>query len=145
MNSKQYKEIVSSCKKYENDPLPSGFSSYELLTTLFCMWASLSALTVKNLPAMWETQVQFPSWEDPLKKGMATHSRICLENSMDREAWWATAHGVTKSWTQLSNTHTHTHTHTSLYRFYLPATKATQQKGPFQEWKHEEFYRYTPQ
>ena len=26
-----------------------------------------------------------------------------LENSMDREAWWATVHGVTKSRTQLSN------------------------------------------
>ena len=25
----------------------------------------------------------------------------CLENSMDRGAWWATVHGVTKSWTQL--------------------------------------------
>ena len=23
----------------------------------------------------------------------------CLENSMDRGAWWATVHGVTKSWT----------------------------------------------
>ena len=27
----------------------------------------------------------------------------CLENSMDREAWWATVHGVTKKWTQLGN------------------------------------------
>ena len=27
----------------------------------------------------------------------------CLENSMDRGAWWATVHGVTKSWTWLSN------------------------------------------
>ena len=26
----------------------------------------------------------------------------CLENSMDRGAWQATVHGVTKSWTQLS-------------------------------------------
>ena len=26
----------------------------------------------------------------------------CLENSMDREAWWATVHGVTNGWTQLS-------------------------------------------
>ena len=26
----------------------------------------------------------------------------CLENPMDRGAWWATAHGVTKSWTQLT-------------------------------------------
>ena len=27
----------------------------------------------------------------------------CLENSMDRGAWQAKVHGVTKSWTQLSN------------------------------------------
>ena len=26
----------------------------------------------------------------------------CLENPMDRRAWWATVHGVAKSWTQLS-------------------------------------------
>ena len=34
------------------------------------------AQTVKNLPAMQETWVQFLGWEDPLEKGMATHSRI---------------------------------------------------------------------
>ena len=27
----------------------------------------------------------------------------CLLNSMDRGAWWAIVHGVTKSWTQMSN------------------------------------------
>ena len=27
----------------------------------------------------------------------------CLENHMDRGAWWATVHGVAKSWTRLSN------------------------------------------
>ena len=27
----------------------------------------------------------------------------CLENPMDTGSWWATIHGVTKSWTQLSN------------------------------------------
>ena len=27
----------------------------------------------------------------------------CLENPMDREAWWATVHGVAKSQTRLSN------------------------------------------
>ena len=31
---------------------------------------------VKNLPAMLETQVQSLGWEDPLEKGMATHSSI---------------------------------------------------------------------
>ena len=27
----------------------------------------------------------------------------CLENSMDRGAWWAIVHEVMKSWTELSN------------------------------------------
>ena len=27
----------------------------------------------------------------------------CLENPMDRRAWWAKVHGVTETWTQLSN------------------------------------------
>ena len=31
---------------------------------------------VKNLPAMQETQVRSLGWEDPLEKGMATHSSI---------------------------------------------------------------------
>ena len=31
----------------------------------------------------------------------------CLENSTDRETWWATFHGVAKSRTQLSNKHFH--------------------------------------
>ena len=34
------------------------------------------AQTVKNLPAVQETQVQSLGWEDPLEKGMATHSSI---------------------------------------------------------------------
>ena len=46
-----------------------------------------------------------------------------LENLMDRGAWWATVHGVTKSQTQLSNyTHTFRHTHTVFkgLNIYLP-------------------------
>jgi len=31
---------------------------------------------IKNLPAMWETWVQSPGWEDSLEEGMATHSSI---------------------------------------------------------------------
>ena len=27
----------------------------------------------------------------------------CLENPIDRGAWWATVHGVRKSWTRLSD------------------------------------------
>ena len=38
------------------------------------LWASLVFQRVKCLPAMWETWVQSLGWEDPLEKGMATHS-----------------------------------------------------------------------
>ena len=38
--------------------------------------ASLVAQLVKNLPAVWETRVQFLGWEDPLEKGMAIHCSI---------------------------------------------------------------------
>ena len=31
----------------------------------------------------------------------------CLEDPMDRGAWWATVHGIAKSWTRLSNEHVH--------------------------------------
>ena len=41
-------------------------------------WASLVAQTVKNSPAVQETQVGSVGREDPLEKGMATHSRILV-------------------------------------------------------------------
>ena len=42
--------------------------------------------------------------EDPLEKEMATHSSILAWRiPMDRGAWWAAIHGVTKSWTGLSD------------------------------------------
>ena len=40
------------------------------------MWASLIAQSVKNLPAVQETWVQFLGWEDTLEKEKATHSSI---------------------------------------------------------------------
>ena len=46
-------------------------------------WASLVAQSVKNLPAVQETQVRSLGWEDPLEKEMATHSSI-----LAREISW---------------------------------------------------------
>ena len=42
----------------------------------YLCWAFLVTQTVKNLPAMQETQVQSLGQEDPLEKGMAAHSSI---------------------------------------------------------------------
>ena len=70
----------------EQPPLPPGwgFSSCRTLSYISdCYvypfrknWASLVAQMVKNLPAMQETQVQSLGQEDPLEKGIATHSNI---------------------------------------------------------------------
>ena len=40
--------------------------------------ASPVAQMVKNLPAMWETQVQSLGQEDPLEEAVATHSHILV-------------------------------------------------------------------
>ena len=53
------------------------------------------AQSVKNLPAIQETQVRSPGWEDPLDNGNPLRYS-CLGNPMDRGDWWATAHGVVK-------------------------------------------------
>jgi len=66
-------------------------------------WASLVAQTVKNPPAMQENWVRSLGWEDPLEEGIATHSSVLAGRiPMDRGAWWATVHGVTKGQTRLS-------------------------------------------
>ena len=60
------------------------------------------AQIVKNPPAEREIQVWSLGWEDPLEKGMTTHSNILAWRiPMDRRAWRATHHGVEKSQTRL--------------------------------------------
>ena len=68
------------------------------------MGASLLTQTVKNLPAIQETQVLPPGEGsgNPLQYS-------CLENSMDRGAQQATVHGFAELDTTQWLTHTHTH------------------------------------
>ena len=58
----------------------------------------LVAQTVKNLHAMRETWVQLLGWEDPLEKGMATHSSILAWRIpwTEEPGGWATVHGITR-------------------------------------------------
>ena len=65
------------------------------------MKASLVAQMVKNPPAMWENLGLIPgSGRFPGEGHGNPLQYSCLENSMDRGAWWATIHGVAKSQTQ---------------------------------------------
>ena len=83
----------SACNAGDPSSIPgSGRSAGEEIGyPLQYSWASLVTWLVKNLPAMHEIWVWSLGWKDPLEKGKATHSSI--------------VHGVTKSWTWLSNFH----------------------------------------
>ena len=68
------------------------------------IWASLVAQMVKNLPAIWETWVPCLDQAGPLEEGMETHSSVLSWRiAMDRGAWQAIVHGVTKSQRRLSD------------------------------------------
>ena len=61
-------------------------------------WVSLVAQMVKNPPAMKETWDRSLSREDPLEESMPSDSSILAWRiPMDRGAWRATVHRVTKS------------------------------------------------
>ena len=80
-------------------------------TWLLKLWASLVAQAVKNLPAMWETQV----WslgrprEDPLEEGMATNSCILAWRIPWREEPGRLQAMGSQSQTWLSDQHFHFH------------------------------------
>ena len=64
--------------------------------------ASLVAQMVMNLPAMWEDEDPglIPGLRRPPGEGNGYPLKCpCPQNLMDRRAWWATVHGVTKSQT----------------------------------------------
>ena len=68
--------------------------------------APLGAQMVKNLPIMRKNQVPSLGQEVPLEKGWLptlVFLPVFLEDFMDRGAWWAIVHGLTKSQTWLSD------------------------------------------
>ena len=97
---------ISTCNAGDPSLIPgSGRSPEEGIgCPLQYSWASLVAQTVKNPLAMRETWVQPMGWEGPLEEGMATHSSaLAWRIPMDKGAWRAAVHRVTKSRTQLSD------------------------------------------
>ena len=66
-----------------------------------------------NLPAIWETQVWSLGWEDPLEKGMATHSSILAWRTPWTEEpgglQFMGSHRVIHNW--MTNTHNHWDSH----------------------------------
>ena len=64
---------------------------------MLCKLGFPGAQMVRNPPAMQETRAQSLGREDPLEKGMATHSSVLAKNFQDSGAWRATDHRVSES------------------------------------------------
>ena len=61
---------------------------------------------VKERVILPSRKCRFDSWVSERYLGEGHRNTLqysCLGNSMNREAWWATVHWVSKSWTQFSN------------------------------------------
>ena len=68
--------------------------------------SSQVATVVKNLAASGGDRGSIPGSGRSPREGHSNPLQYsCLENPMDRGAWWTTVHEVTKSGTQLSTTH----------------------------------------
>ena len=52
------------------------YAKSDLITPSMQKRGFLDVSVVKNLPAMQETQVRSLGWDDPMERGMATHSSI---------------------------------------------------------------------
>ena len=97
---------ASACNSRDSGSIPGSrrYPGERIGYPLQYSWLSLMAQLVKNLPEMRETWVQSLGWEDLLEEGMVTYSSILAWTiPMDRGAWQATVHGVTKRRTRLSN------------------------------------------
>ena len=77
--------LLASYYEYNSRLLTSLLYNYPITILKIIMYFGISmnakgtspvAQMVKRLPTTWETWVQSLGWEDPLEKGMATHSSI---------------------------------------------------------------------
>ena len=96
-------------------------------------WASQVALVVKNLPANAGDITDVGLIPGLGRSPAGGHGNplqcSCLENPMDRGAWWAAVHRIAKSVTQLKqlstharmHIHTHKYTYTYTFKYQLPS------------------------
>ena len=100
-------KVVELKKKNKDNEVLVGPLRYSLdssRTIQIYFYASLVAQVVKNPSTRQEDLGSITGLGRSPEKGNGYPLRYsCLENSMDREAWWAIAQVVTKSQTQLSD------------------------------------------
>ena len=96
-------------------------------------WASQVVLVIKKPPAnagdIRDASLIPGSARSPGGEHDNPLQYSCLENPMDKGAWWATVHRVAESWTQLKRLSTHTCTHKREYVYLLNYRKIKEKIG----------------
>ena len=103
-------KLITCLRLYKKRELWVLVSSKTYFLFLLLERAFQAAQVVKNPPSSADTeeeQVQSPGQEDPLEEGMASCSRILAWRIPLRGVWWAPAHRVPRSQTQLKHFSTH--------------------------------------
>ena len=100
-------EVKGHLSQFQVPPVPSLWHWKENVIILYLVQPSHhrgfpGASNVKNPPARQEIWVWSLGWDDPLEKGMATHSSILAWESRDRSAGLGSVHRVTKSQAQMN-------------------------------------------
>ena len=104
---------LSSFLELTNHDSSVNFTSPQAVSTYLNIYTKITFsgfsrwLSIKNPPAMQETQetwVWSLDHEDSWRWAWQPTQYSCLENPMDRRAWWATVHRVAKSQTWLKTT-----------------------------------------
>ena len=142
MKVKSASEVAQSCPTL-SDPMdcsPPGSSIHGIFQARVLEWVAVSFSGLLHLVLPYRSVASDPKYYTLphqchsmiFGKGNGTPLQcFCQENPMDGRAWWATVHGVTKSWTRLSNfTFTfHFHalekemaTHSSVLAWRIPGT-----------------------
>ena len=100
-NKKTKKPPTKLIEKESDLWLPEGEEGEEELATLVIKNLPANARDVKDMNS-------FPGWrKSPGERNGNPLQYSCLENAMDRGAWQATVHGITKSQTRLKQLSMH--------------------------------------
>ena len=98
-------------------------SIYVCVCVCIRTWGPQVVLVVKNLPANVGDIRNVGSIPGLIRSLGGGHSNTlqcsCLDNPMDRGAWWAVVHGVAKSQTLLKQLSLHTYTHIYIRAQYI--------------------------
>ena len=99
MSAKLFQLYATLCDLM--DCSPPGSSVHEILQAWILEWVAMPSSRPSSQPRDWNCIASHS------EEGNGNPLQYCLENPVDRGAWWAADHRVTQSWTRLKRPSVH--------------------------------------